>query len=226
MDRGGRRARFCEQKGAEKLLLAEIALIGPSHAGGRRFELTLFRNADLQIQSIFSNSINKASNGTGSSSKTVTKGSTVPLFMPVCANQHPLQNRVQGNACDRRRWRIKGARVGAAVEIGSTDRRARRFWAPQEGLQRNFEPFCPCHRRRGLCIVRDDFSVEKSSARSRRRSSSPPKSLRLFGDPINFGSTMRFEPFFLCFLRLAHGLIFPVSERKTGVIFASGGNRL
>ena len=90
-------------------------------------------------------SINKASNGTGSSSKTDTKGLTVPLLMPVCANQQPLQNRMPGNACDRRRWRIKGARVGAAVEIGSADRRARRFRAPQEGLPRNSEPFCPCH---------------------------------------------------------------------------------
>ena len=38
-------------------------------------------------------------------------------------------------------------------------------------------------RRRGLCIVRDDFSFEKSSAHSRRRSSFSAKSharLRLF----------------------------------------------
>ena len=33
----------------------------------------------------------------------------------------------------------------------------------------------PAPRRRGLCIVRDDFSFEKSSAHSRRRSSFPQK---------------------------------------------------
>ena len=93
---------------------------------------------------------------------------------------------VSGNACDRRRWRIKGARVGAAAKIGSADRRARRFWAPREGLQRNFEPFCPCHRRRGLCIVCDDFSCEKSSARLTMSLLLSPKNLRLFRGPINF----------------------------------------
>ena len=33
----------------------------------------------------------------------------------------------------------------------------------------------PAPRRRGLCIVRDDFSFEKSSAHSRRLSSFPQK---------------------------------------------------
>ena len=46
-----------------------------------------------------------------------------------------------------------------------------------------FESLCPCHRRRGLCIVRDDFYLEKPSTNSRRRSSSPQKVFGFSGTP-------------------------------------------
>ncbi len=38
----------------------------------------------------------------------------------------------KGNVFDRRRWRMKGENVGAAVKTASGEGRDRRFWAPQE----------------------------------------------------------------------------------------------
>ena len=52
-----------------------------------------------------------------------------------------------------------------------------------------------------------------------------PKSLRLFGDPINYDSSVRFEPFFLAFLTAAHGLRVRAIMPEAGIDFASGGIR-
>ena len=40
-----------------------------------------------------------------------------------------------GKASDRRRWRMKGGWLGAAVKIGSDDSHGHRFWVLQEGKQ-------------------------------------------------------------------------------------------
>ena len=59
-------------------------------------------------------------------------------------SRQPLQNRVPGNACERRRWRIQRAGVGAAVETARVKASIGRFGHRKRG---QFEPFCPCHRK-------------------------------------------------------------------------------
>ena len=53
-----------------------------------------------------------------------------------------------GNACERRRWRIQRADLGAAVEKIEEKRQPEDFFGHRKrGLRSNFEPFCPCHRK-------------------------------------------------------------------------------
>ena len=56
------------------------------------------------------------------------------------------------------------AELADALDSGSNGRKAVQV-----------QVLLPAPRRRGLCIVRDDFSFEKSSAHLRRRSSFPQK---------------------------------------------------
>ena len=98
---------------------------------------------------------------------------------------------------------------------------------PQEGLQSNFDPFCPCHRRRGLCIVRDDFFFLKSHRLTHAVAPPLPKKSLTFRGPHKFAAQpCGFEPFFFCCLSLAHGPFCRILIPKTGADFPSGGIRL
>ncbi len=77
----------------------------------------------------------------GSNPVTPTKNRRLPsgdlLFLIADSGSHGLlQSRTNcegpGIEYDRRRWRMKGVRNGAAVKIGSEVTSVRRFWAPQE----------------------------------------------------------------------------------------------
>ena len=48
-----------------------------------------------------------------------------------------------GNACDRRRWRIKGARVGVAVEIARRSKPQSNFGHRKRGCEATSSPSAP-----------------------------------------------------------------------------------
>jgi len=56
-------------------------------------------------------------------------------FAPLSLGCESDERSSLGKASDRRRWRMKGGWLGAAVKIGSDDSHGHRFWAPQEGKQ-------------------------------------------------------------------------------------------
>ena len=98
---------------------------------------------------------------------------------------------------------------------------------PQEGLQSNFDPFCPCQSRRGLCIVRDDFFFLKSHRLAHAVAPPLPKKSLTFRGPHKFAAQLcGFEPFFFCSLSLAHGPFCRILTPETGADFPSGGIRL
>ena len=69
-------------------------------------------------------------------------------LLGVPFSRQPLQNRVPGNACERRLRRIQRAGGWRSGRKNRGEAAARRFFrAPQERLRSNFEPFCPCHRK-------------------------------------------------------------------------------
>ena len=120
-------------------------------------------------------------------------------------------------------WQIQrgdnGAAVGRKTTLQGSFRRV-----PQEGLQSNFDPFCPCQSRRGLCIVRDDFFFLKSHRLAHAVAPPLPKKSLTFRGPHKFAAQpCGFEPFFFCSLSLAHGPFCRILIPKTGADFPSGG---
>ena len=121
----------------------------------------------------------------------------------------------------------------------STDRAGRReaglLWRPlhTKYAEAPTEPagetksFCPCHRCRGLSIVRDDFFFLKSHRLAHAVAPPLPKKSLTFRGPHKFAAQpCGFEPFFFCCLRLAHGPFCRILIPKTGADFPSGGIRL
>ena len=76
-------------------------------------------------------------------------------------------------------------------------------------------PLSPAPRRRGLCIVRDDFSFEKSSAHSRRRLPSCGSRLLFGGLTLTEDRRLLRQPFSPCIRRRRRSKMLPLSAKVT-----------
>ena len=65
-------------------------------------------------------------------------------------SRQPLQNRVPGNACERLRWRIQRAGVGAAVEKIEESGSPKIFSGTARGVAKQFRALLPLPRKRHL----------------------------------------------------------------------------
>ena len=88
----------------------------------------------------------------------------------VSFSQQPLQNRVPGNACSRRRWRIQRAGVGAAVETARVKASIGRFGHRKRGCKATSSPSAPAT---GKALKPLGFKAFSSLWRGRRTSVLP-----------------------------------------------------
>ena len=99
----------------------------------------------------------------------LTRRSLRYFFFP----RQPRQSRVPGNACERRRWRIQRAGVGAAVEKIKEKRQPEDFFGYRKrGCEVTSSPSAPAKPKRSP-LHAETFSISQNKKRTRGTRSVP-----------------------------------------------------